>query len=499
MAEAMTIQSDPVRLARRRPGAVLGETTGVTRRRFLQGTALTLALAGVPLMPGRAAETRAYSLAAAPARAQLLGKPGSPKTDVWAYGGRAPGPVIRARQGDRLEIALGNGLEQETTLHCHGLRLPNAMDGVPGLTQAPVATGGRFIYAFDLPDAGTYWYHPHIYATEQLGRGLSGVIVVDEPNPPEVDRDLVWLIDDWRIGEDGVLAADFNHPHDVSHGGRIGNLITVNGAELETFPVRAGERLRLRLINAANARVFGLHFEDMSPQVIAVDGHPVAPYSPEGERVVFGPGQRIDLILDIAAKPGERLVVRDNYYERFAYSFATFAVEPGRPLREQPLAAPFALAPNPLSEPDLGAAASHDILIEGGAMGGLREAMFKGRKVGLRQLWREHGKVWTLNGIAAAGTTDDPMFRLQRGRSYRWRIRNDTVWDHPMHLHGHAFRLLTRNGQPVAHRPWSDTVLLHADDSVEIAFVADNPGKWLFHCHVLEHHHGGMGAVVEVA
>lgn len=477
------------------PGTRFGD---VTRRRFVLGAAGAAAALALPGWPARAVSPVVHAIAAAPASAQLLAKPGSPKTQVWAYGGRVPGPVVRARQGERLRIELANGLPQETTIHCHGLRLPNAMDGVPGLTQAPVAKGGRFVYEFDLPDAGMFWYHPHIYATEQVERGLSGVIIVDEPQPLEIDRELVWLADDWRIGDDGALSADFNHPHDVSHGGRIGNLVTVNGAEVESIAVKGGERIRLRLVNAANARVFGLHFGGLAPRVIALDGQPVTPFAPAGERVVFGPGQRVDLILDVPARPGERFVVRDAYYRRFAYDFVTFVVEPGKALRDKPLDTSVALQPNPLAEPDLANATVQDVLIEGGAMGGLAEATFKGEKVPLRRLFREHGKAWTLNGIASASMAGAPMFRLALGKSYRWRIRNDTVWDHPMHLHGHAFRVLSRGGKPVAGRPWADTVLLHADESAEIAFVADNPGKWLFHCHVLEHHHGGMGAVVEV-
>jgi len=469
----------------------------VPRRRFLQLAAGAIAAAGLPALPARA-ELRAYSLAASPSRVKLLGAPGSPETDVWAYGGSVPGPVVRARQGERLRIALGNGLEQETTLHCHGIRLPNVMDGVPELTQAPVAKGERFTYEFDLPDAGTYWYHPHTYTTEQVGRGLKGALIVEEASPPKVDREFVWIADDWRIGDDGALSNDFNHPHDISHGGRIGNLITLNGAEVETLPVKAGERLRLRLINAANGRVFGLRFEGVEVSVIALDGHPVTPHAPADGRVVLGPGQRADLIVDIAGKPGERLAVVDDYYERFKYTFVTFAVAPGKPLRESPLDSPIALAANALAEPDAAAAVS-DIVIEGGAMGGLTEAVYKGEKMGLRKLWRAHRKVWSLNGVASSGFMEDPMFRLQRGRSYRWRLKNDTVWDHPMHLHGHAFRILARNGQPAPHTPWSDTVMLHADETVDIAFVADNPGKWLFHCHVLEHHLGGMGTVIEVA
>jgi FtsP/CotA-like multicopper oxidase with cupredoxin domain len=469
-----------------------------TRRRFIQGTALTLAGVSLPLTSALAG-ARSYSLSPAPAKAQLLGKAGSPKTDVWAFSGNVPGPVIRARQGERLKIVLGNGLPQETTLHCHGLRLPNAMDGVPDLTQAAIKPGEKFTYEFDLPDAGTYWYHPHIYTTQQVGRGLNGAMIVEEKHPPKVDRELLWVVDDWRVGDDGALSDDFDHPHDISHGGRIGNLVTINGEELDNLPVKAGERLRLRMINAANARVFGLRFEGMEPTVIALDGHPVTPHAPPDGRVVFGPGQRVELILDVAGNPGDRLAVVDDYYDRFKYTLITFDVDPGEPLRESPMDASITLPANPLAEPDLAQAETQEILIEGGAMGGLREAVYKGEKVSLRKLWRQHRKVWVMNGVASSGFTEDPMFRLKHGKSYRWRIRNDTVWDHPMHLHGHAFRIVTRNDKPVPHTPWSDTVMLHADDTVEIAFMADNPGKWLFHCHVLEHHLGGMGGVIEVA
>jgi FtsP/CotA-like multicopper oxidase with cupredoxin domain len=470
----------------------------ISRRRLLGASAAGLGLAVLPALPARA-EARAYSLAPGPARVKLLADPKAQAADVWAFSGSVPGPVVRARQGERLSIRLGNGLDRATTLHCHGLRLPNGMDGVPELTQAPVAPGGSFVYEFDLPDAGTYWYHPHTQTSEQVGRGLYGALIVEEKQPPKVDRELVWVMDDWRVDDAGALTGEFNHPHDISHGGRIGNLITVNGAELDDVPVRAGERIRLRLINAANGRVFGLRFEGLDPQVIAIDGHPVAPHAPEGGRVVMGPGQRRDLIVDMAGKPGDRLAVVDDYFERFTYTFATFVHEPGSALRSSPLDAPMALAANPLPEPDLAAAVASDIVIEGGAMGGLRQAMYQGEKLSLMDLWRRHRKVWVLNGVASSGFTEDPMFKLQRGRSYRWRLKNDTAWDHPMHLHGHAFRILTRNGKPAAHRSWSDTVLLHADDEVEIAFVADNPGKWLFHCHVLEHHFGGMGTVVDVA
>ena len=161
------------------------------RRDFLRLAAgAPLALTG----PLALAQGAPRTLRAAPAQQSLVGA-ANPKTDVWAYAGSVPGPELRFRQGERLRIEVENALPADTTVHFHGIRLPNAMDGVPHLTQPPIARdGGRFVYEFDLPDAGTYWYHPHLGSPEQVGRGLYGALVIEEREPPAVDRDLVWEI-----------------------------------------------------------------------------------------------------------------------------------------------------------------------------------------------------------------------------------------------------------------------------------------------------------------
>jgi FtsP/CotA-like multicopper oxidase with cupredoxin domain len=174
------------------------------------------------------------------------------------------------RQGARLKIVVENRLAEETTVHWHGLRVPHAMDGVPHLTQPPIAPGARFVYEFAVPDAGTYWYHPHQRSSEQVGRGLSGPLIVEEREPIQVDRDLTWVLDDWRLLPDAQINPDFDNFMDASHNGRLGNTVTVNGRIPETFAVRAGKRLRLRLINAANARIFGLELEGHRPTVVAL-------------------------------------------------------------------------------------------------------------------------------------------------------------------------------------------------------------------------------------
>jgi FtsP/CotA-like multicopper oxidase with cupredoxin domain len=471
----------------------------MTRRAVLRGglgAVAGAALAGLAPRPG-AAVARDLVLRPAPGSAALFG-PDGPRTGVWSYNGRVPGPEIRLSQGARLRVEVGNGLAQDTTVHWHGLRIPHAMDGVPNLTQPPIPPGGRFAYEFEAPDAGTFWYHPHVRGSEQQGRGLYGALVVEEAEPPRVDRDVTWVIDDWRLTETGAISDDFARPMDLSHAGRLGNVATLNGRDSIAFTARAGERLRLRIVNTANARIFALRFEGHRPRVIALDGQPATPHEPAEGRVVLPPAGRADLILDMEGDPGARYVVTDDYSPRNPYRFLELVYEAAAPVRGSALDAPVALAPNPIPEPILAEARRHEILLAGGAMGGMRSATLDGATLDIRQLARR-GKVWAINGIVAHRSDMDPLLVFERGRTQVLAMRNDTAFPHPMHLHGHSFRLLSRNGAEVPHRPWLDTVLLEPDDRVEVAFVADNPGDWLFHCHVLEHMEAGMAAVFRVA
>jgi FtsP/CotA-like multicopper oxidase with cupredoxin domain len=468
----------------------------VSRRGFLLGSGGLAAAAAWPLAAAGAAKVREVRIVAAPGEAPLLGRE-NPRTPVWAYNRSVPGPEIRARQGERLRVTVENRLAEETTVHWHGLRVPNSMDGVPDLTQKPIAPGATFAYEFDLPDAGTYWYHPHQRGFEQVGRGLYGPLIVEERDPVLVDRDVTWVLDDWRLLPTARISDDFGNFHDVSHSGRIGNIATVNGLPPRDFSVRAGERVRLRLINAANARNFGLEFQGHHPKIIAYDGQPVAPHEPPGGRVVLGPAMRADVILDMAGRPGDRLTVRDTFYKGLEFRVMDLVYE-GTPIRSRPLDASVVLAANTMPEPDLARAQRHEITFGGGMMGRMSMAMMDGRRVGLREMMH-HGKAWAINGVAATGHVLEPLLVLDRGRTYVLALHNDTAWFHPIHLHGHSFRVISRNGHPTAHKEWRDTVLLAPRERAEIAFVADNPGDWMFHCHVLEHMAGGMMGVIRVA
>jgi len=483
----------------------------LSRRAFLKASATGVASWGTVglVFPARAAAVREFSLRAAPGRARLVPEPHG-ETTAWCYNGIVPGPEIRVRQGERLRITIENWLAEETTVHWHGLRVPNAMDGVPHLNQPPIVPGGSFIYEFDALDAGTFWYHPHQRSFEQVGRGLYGPLIIEEPEPPRVDRELVWVLDDWRLDRSAEISDDFANGHDISHNGRIGNTVTINGHVPEQIPVRSGERIRLRLINAANARIFGLDFQDLTPTVIALDGQPVTPHVPTNGLVVLGPAMRADIILDMTGDPESRLTVVDRFYRGLEYKLVDLVHEV-EPLRDNPPDWPMALSANPLPDPDIPAARRHEVIFNGGMMGGMvmaqmggsmgdgdRNAMGRGTMGGMMGMMHGQG-IWFINGKAAEGHVLDPILTLDRDRSHVIAMTNATAWHHPIHLHGHSFRVISRDGEPTPHREWQDTVLVAPREKVEIAFVADNPGDWMFHCHILEHQAGGMMGVIRVA
>ena len=302
----------------------------VSRRALVVGAGAVGLGATLPLRRSFAdSETNEYRLAAKLALAKLTVNDHL-NTPVWAYNGIVPGPELRVRQGDPVRVVVSNNLGEDTTVHLHGIRLPNAMDGVPGLTQKPIRPGESFTYEFTPPDAGTFWYHPHADSLQQLGRGLAGALIVEEREPiVGIDRDLLWFIEDWRLDDKGRIAPGFGNRMEAGMSGRIGNTVTINGRVPETVSVRAGERVRLRVINAAPARIVGLRFDGHKPVVVAYDGQPCDPHTPEGGGVVLGPAMRADLIIEMTGKPGQGYRVTDDFYHDLAYKLLDLAYEPG--------------------------------------------------------------------------------------------------------------------------------------------------------------------------
>ncbi|MFW2545354.1 multicopper oxidase family protein [Primorskyibacter sp. 2E107] len=455
------------------------------RRAFCAGMA---GVAGMAL--ARPALAAPDVLTARMASVQLAPE-GYPATQVWSYDGTIPGPLIRVPQGGRVTRQLVNDLDVPTSIHWHGIRIDNAMDGVAGLTQDPAAPGATFDYDFAVPDAGTYWYHAHKNSMEQVARGLSGVLIVDEATPPDVDRDEVLMLDDWLLDpETGLFAEPFAHPMMMSHGGRTGNLIGVNGQYAYAMQAETGERLRLRLINAANARIFGLKLEGVIGWTVALDGMPLEmPEEVSGE-IVLAPAQRVDLIVDVTASDGPAGLLMSLDGDSWE-ALVEIGVTGARPRRN---AAPAPLPANPNTAlPDLSNARRFDMVMEGGAMAGMEGATYQGEQLDFRALI-EKGQFWALSG--QAGLSDTPFASLKRGEVARVTLTNRTAFPHAMHLHGMHFREVRADG---TMGPLRDTILSVPDAPLDIAFTADNPGKWLMHCHMLAHAASGMNTWIEVA
>jgi FtsP/CotA-like multicopper oxidase with cupredoxin domain len=451
---------------------------------------------------------REFAIRAAPARLSLFGREG---IEVWAYNGQIPGPTLRLRLGETLRVRFHNGLPQATTIHWHGVRVPNAMDGVPGVTQAPVPPGGDFVYEFTPKDAGTFWFHPHVRSSEQVERGLFGVLIVEDASPPPFSRELVLVLDDWLLGRDFQIDPQFNTRRDLAHDGRWGNLVTVNGEREPRLEVRAGERLRLRLVNVANGRVFAPDFGGLEARVIAVDGlYTARPLDPSG--LELAPGNRLDVDLTVPADaPGGGWPVNDVFAEhQTRHAIAEMGKSPrGLPpgfdeqkalarMRPVPL---FSLAAAPGkaagATPFASPARAHVPAWSDAAARPLRaEFKLDARGGG------EYGIQWTINDQAfdhaAHQNGGADLAVLPQGQWSKLRFVNKSFRLHPMHLHGTFFKLLTRNGVPADEPFFRDTVLVRAQETIEIGLVPVDKGRWMMHCHILEHAEAGMMALLRV-
>jgi FtsP/CotA-like multicopper oxidase with cupredoxin domain len=471
------------------------------RRQFLIGAACA-SLTTIGGVTRTAVAQQQKVLRPSAGRISLLSN-GNLDIDGWTYNGQSPGQTLHFKQGETLNVKLVNDLSEDTSIHWHGIRTPNSMDGVPYVTQAPVKPGKNHFYSFECPDAGTYWYHPHSNSQAQVGRGLCGAIVVEEDKPIEVDRDLVWVVADWRIGKDNQAAEDFGRLHDNSHAGRLGNKISLNGKVKPNLIVKPGERLRLRIINAATARIFSPKFSGISGWIVAMDGHPIEPRPIEANKHYLSPGNRWDLIIDVplGAASGAEYIVSDQTYRGRGFTLATLSRK-GRSIRSKLLAPPKRMRENPLSIPELSKAAIKSIVFEGGAMGRMNKAFLDSKEMPLRELVKR-GFVWSANGkihsSLQALKDAERLLNLKRGSSYIFKLENRTAFPHPIHLHGHAFQVVARQGLKIEEPIWLDTVLVFPKETVDIAFVADNPGDWLLHCHVLGHAAAGMMAAISVA
>lgn len=452
-----------------------------SRRQVLVGLAglgvVGLGAGGVRYWLGRPENvaTHDYELIAAPLDIELV--PGH-RTPAWAYGGQAPGVELRCRQGERLRVRFINKLDVPTTIHWHGIRLPLAMDGVPYVSQAPVLPGEFFDYSFITPDAGSFWYHPHVASGEQLGRGLVGALIVEEREPTGFIHDHVLNLKSWHIDGQGAFT-DFSVPREAARGGTPGRLSTVNGVHAPTLDLPAGQVVRLRLINLDNTLTYRLNLPGADARIYALDGNPVEP-RPLGKEYWLGPGMRIELGLKVPVA-GTELALRNG-----PLRLATLRAQPNA---EGAGEWPPALPANPVAEPDLANAQTINFNFEwaGAVSTGLAQGA-------AHSFWQINGQAWDINDKTCA---DRPIARLQLGKSYIFELRNLSQYQHPIHLHGMTFKVLASDRKSIIPY-FTDTYLLGKNERARVALVADNPGVWMFHCHVIDHMETGLMASIEV-
>ena len=402
--------------------------------------------------------------------------------EAWTYNGGVPGPVIRARVGDRLVVHFTNKLPAPTTVHWHGVRLPIGMDGVPGVSQPEVKPGESFTYDFTLPDAGLYWYHPHVASAEQVGFGLYGALLVEDPHDGVgVADQLVMVLSDMSIVPAGTL-----EPADAGGSigtvfGREGSHVLLNGREHSSMTVRAGAPQRWRIVNAAKSRYFSLDLGGVVFRQIGTDGG-LQEYPTEHDTLTLGPGERADVIVSptgTATKPAvlrSVLVYRGfgTIEGRFPYDdLATINFAEGPPYSGPPL-------------PDV--RRQIEPTIRAGATAVDLEFTLV-QAPDQAPEYQISGALWDAK---------EKLLRAKLGETQIWQVTNKSSWSHPLHLHGYFFQVLDETGAPVHPLAWKDTVNIPFDSTVRlIVHFDDRPGSWMVHCHILDHAEGGlMGMVV---
>jgi FtsP/CotA-like multicopper oxidase with cupredoxin domain len=451
----------------------------LNRRRFIKSSlllAMTSTLPRVVLATNPSAGFD-YELIVAPADVNIV--PGG-STPALSFNGGYPSPVIRAKQHQPVRIRVVNQLNEPTTIHWHGMRIPIGMDGVPFLSQPPIMPGETFDYEFTPPDAGSFWYHPHMNSVEQLGKGLVGALIVDEAEKPDFDADLVLCMKNWHIKDDGSFTA-LTTPQNAFRMGTPGRVMTINGEMHPTYDVPAGGAIRVRFLNVDNTLVYDVTSTDSDAQIIAIDGNPIAQPRTLGNHLI-APGMRLDLGVIASSKVGETVTFKHK--NKPLVTLRTVASKlKDRRLPTLPL--------NPIPAPDLENAETIKFAFEWNAN---ITPIHKDGKVNYN-FWTMNRRSW--EGMSK-GNIPAPLAKLELGKTYIFELANLTQYHHPIHIHGHTFTVLKSNKKAIT--PFhTDTVLLGQNETVIAALVADNPGRWMYHCHIIEHLKTGFMGYVEVS
>ncbi len=443
---------------------------------------------------------------------------------VWTFNNSVPGPQIRVKQGDTVKINLKNELSVPVTIHWHGVPVPNAMDGIPGVTQNAVQPGQTFTYEFKANVPGTYWYHSHQDSVNQLDRGLYGSFIVEGNDDEKVDRDYTLMLDEWiSSGETmdmsgGMSGMDMTDGEDMSgmdmssmdHNGMdMGNdassssdssmgtmsmgddmsmydLFSINGKSgslVDQLPVKEGDKVRIRLINAGYMS-HQIHLHGHEFKIISTDGQPINNPGIIKDNVInIAPGERYDIEFT-ANNPGQWLI-EDHSDNKAASGMKAMIVYEGAAAGSDKSNATEKLAAVDLTQ--YGQAGKTTFTLD--------QKYDVEYTMNLNTEMQNGNMVYTINDKTFPNT--DPL-NVKKGDTVKVKLVNNSKSDdHPMHLHGHFFQVLSKNGKPLEGSPvFKDTINVKPGEEYVVAFKADNPGNWMFHCHDL--HHASAGMVTEL-
>ncbi|MEM6759836.1 MAG: multicopper oxidase family protein [Pseudomonadota bacterium] len=463
----------------------------MTRRTMLAATAASVAGAAVSLPLARASRAASPGIDIDIRNARFSIIDGTVTDGLVSTTADAPPPVIRMRRNVPLTARVTNRLPDYTTMHWHGLRLPNAMDGVPYLTQIPLGQDDSYDYQLISPDAGTFWYHPHCMTMDQMALGLTGILVVEEDTDPGFDAEIPLTLKDFRLDGQGAWI-DLWTARGAARGGTIGTVMTTNWQVEPRYTAPAGGLVRLRVAATDTTRTYKLFLPDTPARIIALDGHPLPalvdmPQAKE-QAIRLGPGQRADIAVLMPQTEGQRVTLMTDAPgapRTLAQITATGAAE------NRALADLAPLPPNPVPEPDLATARREEFVFGWSPEGNEPNNGLCGTLP--YTFWSINRTPWP--GDAAPGT--GPLATFQPGESVILRLRNESPTAHPIHLHGLAFKPIASNKRKLPPH-WTDTVMLEREETVDIAFVADNPGDWAFHCHIIEHQKTGLAGFIRV-
>lgn len=453
---------------------------------------------------------------------------------MYGFNGQYPGPLVQVEKDATIFVNFVNRTRWPTAIHWHGIRLENAYDGVPHLTQDPVPPGGRFEYRIHFPDAGLYWYHPHHREEVQQDLGLYGNLLVEAP-PDEwyapVHREEVLLLDDLLVADDGGLFPWGEERATHTLMGRFGNLLLVNGEPEYDLEVARGEVVRFFLTNVSNTRTFNLVFGEPGTHRIKVVGSDLSKFEREvrADSVTIAPAERyiVEVRYDAAGEHALENRVRPLEHTFGSYFSRVTRLGTVRVRDEQadPAGAPgyetlrenaSITAEVDRYRPRFADPPDYELLLTM-EVEGLDPAIMQRMRADrvffpavewaatmpmMNSVSTPEEVRWIVREPATGREDEEISWRFSVGDAVRLRIGNDAgalhAMQHPFHIHGQRFLVTARNGSPVENQVFKDTVLIPAGETVDLLLEITNPGKWMAHCHIAEHLESGMSFVFEV-